>query len=141
MTMRFLSHLFLLLACSIFSKASDDGLTTDVTWDEYSLSIKGERVFIFAGEFHYERLPNPELWRDVFQKYRANGLNAISVYFFWSYHSAAKGTFDFTSPSKDVQRLFDMAKEEGLYVIARPGPYCNAETNAGGFALWVSVNF
>lgn len=31
-----------------------------------------------------------------------------------------------------------MAKEAGLYVIARPGPYCNAETNAGGFALWTS---
>lgn len=31
-----------------------------------------------------------------------------------------------------------MAKEEGLYVIARPGPYCNAETNGGGFALWGS---
>ena len=31
-----------------------------------------------------------------------------------------------------------MAKEAGLYVIARPGPYCNAETNAGAFALWTS---
>jgi hypothetical protein len=31
-----------------------------------------------------------------------------------------------------------MAKEAGLYVIARPGPYCNAETNGGGFALWTS---
>lgn len=37
-----------------------------------------------------------------------------------------------------MQRLLDMAKEAGLYVIARPGPYCNAETNAGGFALWTS---
>lgn len=34
--------------------------------------------------------------------------------------------------------MFDMAKEAGLYVIARPGPYCNAETNGGGFALWTS---
>ena len=46
--------------------------------------------------------------------------------------------FDFTTSGKDVQRLLDMAKEAGLYVIARPGPYCNAETNAGGFALWTS---
>ena len=31
-----------------------------------------------------------------------------------------------------------MARDAGLYVIARPGPYCNAETNAGSFALWTS---
>lgn len=34
--------------------------------------------------------------------------------------------------------MLDYAKEVGVYVIARPGPYCNAETNAGGFALWGS---
>ena len=34
--------------------------------------------------------------------------------------------------------MLDMAKQAGLYVIARPGPYCNAETNAGGLALWTS---
>jgi len=136
--MHFIQSILCLLGLAWAAAATDDGLTTDVTWDEYSLSVNGERVFIFSGEFHYERLPNPELWRDVFQKYKANGLNAVSVYFFWSYHSASPDAFDFKSPAKDVQRLFDIAKEEGLYVIARPGPYCNAETNGGGFALWGS---
>lgn len=125
--MRIFDCIFLLLAFAFGTRAADDGLTTDVTWDEYSLSVKRERVFIFGGEFHYPRLPNPELWRDVFQKYKANGLNAVSIYFFWSYHSAAKGAFDFKTPGKDVQRLFDIAKEEGLYVISRPGPYINGE--------------
>jgi beta-galactosidase GanA len=60
----------------------------------------------------------------------------VSIYFFWSYHSAAKGEFDFKTPGKDVQRLFDIAKEEGLYVIARPGPYCNAEVS-GKYKLLV----
>jgi beta-galactosidase len=46
--------------------------------------------------------------------------------------------FDFTTSGKNVQRVLDYAKQAGLYVIARPGPYCNAETNAGGFALWMS---
>jgi beta-galactosidase GanA len=85
---------------------------------------------------HYARLPNPAMWRDVLEKYKANGLNAVSIYFFWSYHSARKGEFDFASPGKDVQVLLDIAKEVGLYVIARPGPYDNAETNGGGLALW-----
>jgi beta-galactosidase GanA len=61
-----------------------------------------------------------------------------SVYFFWSYHSAAKGVFDFETAGKNLQRLFDYAREAGIWIIARPGPYCNAETNAGGFALWGS---
>ncbi|KAL9115333.1 MAG: hypothetical protein Q9227_000654 [Pyrenula ochraceoflavens] len=143
--------------------ASDDGLTTEVTWDPYSLSVSGERVFIYSAEFHYQRLPVPELWLDVFQKFKANGFNAISpaiswslslvhlpceselplvnklsVYFFWSYHSPSKGVYDFETPGKDLQRLFDTAKEAGLYVVARAGPYCNAETNAGGLALYLS---
>lgn len=86
----------------------------------------------------YARLPVPALWSDVFQKFKANGINTVSIYFFWSYHSASRGTYDFTSPAKDLQRLLSAAQEAGLYVIARPGPYCNAETNAGGFALWTS---
>ncbi|KAJ5996566.1 hypothetical protein N7522_008226 [Penicillium canescens] len=121
-----------------FVFATDNGKTTDVTWDKYSLSIKGERVFIFSGEFHYQRLPVPELWLDVFQKLRSNGFNAVSIYFFWSFHSASKDTFDFENGAHDIQRVFDYAKQAGLYVIARAGPYVNAETSAGGFALWAS---
>lgn len=34
--------------------------------------------------------------------------------------------------------MLDFAKEASIYVIARPGPYCNAETNRGGYALWDS---
>ncbi|KAF9886212.1 hypothetical protein FE257_011935 [Aspergillus nanangensis] len=116
----------------------DNGKTTDVTWDKYSLSVKGERLFIFSGEFHYQRLPVPELWLDVFQKLRANGFNTVSIYFFWSFHSASEGEYDFQTGAHNLQRLFDYAKEAGLYVIARAGPYCNAETSAGGFALWAA---
>jgi beta-galactosidase GanA len=118
--------------------ATDDGLTGLVSWDAHSLLVNNERIIIMSGEFHYQRLPVPELWLDVFQKFKANGMNAVSIYFFWSYHSASRGKYDFTTPGKDIQMLLDMAKQAGLYVIARPGPYCNAETSAGGLALWTS---
>jgi len=136
--MHLLSHLLVLLTAATTLLATSDNLTSTVTWDHYSLMVNGERVFIQAGEFHYPRLPVPELWRDVLEKFKANGLNAVNVYFFWSYHSARRGEFDFVTSGKDVQRLLDTAKEVGLYVIARPGPYVNGETNAGGFALWGS---
>lgn len=79
--------IFLLGIISSFNyvNATDNGKTTDVTWDKYSLSVKGERIFVFSGEFHYQRLPVPELWLDVFQKLRANGFNAISSKFSFSY--------------------------------------------------------
>ncbi|KAJ5536850.1 CAZyme family GH35 [Penicillium frequentans] len=130
--------LFLWAISSQLVYATSNGNTTEVTWDEYSLSVKGERVFIFSGEFHYMRLPVPEMWLDVFQKLRASGFNAVSIYFFWSYHSASEGTFDFESGAHDIQRVFDYAKQAGLYIIARPGPYINGETSAGGFALWAA---
>ncbi|KAJ4326451.1 hypothetical protein N0V94_000126 [Neodidymelliopsis sp. IMI 364377] len=127
---------FLTVLLGVF--ATDNGLQTVVEWDNGSLQINGERVMIMSGEFHYARLPVPELWLDIFQKFKANGMNTVSIYFFWSYHSASKGVYDFTTPGKDLQRLFDTAKQAGLYIIARPGPYMNAETNGGGFALWTS---
>ncbi|KAF3394323.1 putative beta-galactosidase C [Penicillium rolfsii] len=137
--MRFLAFLPLLFgALSSLVFATDNGKTTDVTWDKYSLSVKGERLFVFSGEFHYMRLPVPELWLDVFQKLRANGFNAVSLYLFWSFHSASEDTFDFKNGAHDIQRVFDYAKQAGLYVIARAGPYVNAETSAGGFALWAA---
>jgi beta-galactosidase len=78
--MRFLAFFSLLLGLlSQYSvSATDNGKTAEVTWDKYSLSVKGERVYVFSGEFHYQRLPVPELWLDVFQKLRANGFNAVS---------------------------------------------------------------
>ena len=53
--MHFAYFLAVLLAaiCSVI--ATSDHLTNAVTWDQYSLTVKGERVFIFSGEFHYER--------------------------------------------------------------------------------------
>lgn len=60
------------------------------------------------------------------------------VYFFWNFHSASEGVFDFETGAHDVQKVFDYAQEAGIYVIARAGPYINAELSAGGFALWAT---
>jgi beta-galactosidase GanA len=99
---------------AILVLATDDGLTTQVTWDPYSLLVNGERLFLFSGEFAYERMPVPGMWADIFQKFRANGFNAVSLYFFWSYHSASRGVFDFSSGGKDIQKVIDAAADAGL---------------------------
>lgn len=76
----FLTRIFLavLLLFKVDLIATSSNTNSPVTWDRYSLKINGERLFIFSGEFHYIRLPVPELWLDVFQKLKANGFNAVS---------------------------------------------------------------
>ncbi|WP_067818284.1 beta-galactosidase [Actinomadura kijaniata] len=107
-----------------------------VTYDRHSISVDGRRVLLWAGEFHYFRLPSPELWRDVLEKIKAAGFNGVSLYFHWGYHSPAPGRYDFTGV-RDVDRLLRLTKELGLHVVARPGPYINAETTGGGLPAWL----
>src|SRR5690349_11590859 len=49
--------------------------THTVGYDHYSLTIDGQRVYLWGAEFHYWRLPSPGLWRDVLQKLKAGGFN------------------------------------------------------------------
>ncbi len=107
-----------------------------IAFDRYSLILAGHRVFIWSGEFHPFRLPSPSLWPDVLEKMKAEGFNAVSIYFDWGYHSSAPGAYDFTGV-RDMDRVLADAQRAGLYVIARPGPYINAELDAGGFPGWL----
>ncbi|MGW1808919.1 beta-galactosidase [Streptomyces sp. NPDC002078] len=109
-----------------------------VSLDGYSFLVDGKRTYLWSGEFHYFRLPSPDLWRDIFQKMKAAGFNATSLYFDWGYHSPKPGVYDF-SGVRDVDKLLDMAQEAGLYVIARPAPYINAEVDSGGLPGWMTT--
>jgi beta-galactosidase GanA len=109
-----------------------------VTFDGYSFLVDGRRTYLWSGEFHYFRLPSPSLWLDIFQKMKAAGFNATSLYFDWGYHSPAPGVYDFTGV-RNVDELLDMAQQAGLYVIARPAPYINAEVDGGGLPAWLGT--
>jgi beta-galactosidase GanA len=112
------------------------GQPQQVTYDQNSLIIGGKRVFITAGEFDPWRTPSPSLWLDDLQKMKADGYNAVTVYFDWDYSSPSPGGYDFTGV-RDMNQFLNMAQQAGLYVIARPGPYINAETDGGGIPSWV----
>jgi len=115
-----------------------DGLGHTVGFDRYSLLVDGRRLVLWSGEMHPFRLPSPSLWRDVLQKMRAHGYNAVSAYVSWNYHSPAPGSYDFTGV-RDLGLFLRTAAEAGLYVILRPGPYINAEVDGGGFPGWLTV--
>ncbi|MFI2199859.1 beta-galactosidase [Streptomyces sp. NPDC020192] len=115
-----------------------DGERHTIGYDRYSLLVDGMRVVVWSGEFHPFRLPSPSLWRDILQKMRAHGYNAVSIYVAWNYHSPAPGVHDF-SGVRDLDLFLRMATETGLYVILRPGPYINAEVDGGGFPGWLTA--
>lgn len=115
----------------------NDGVNDIVEWDHYSIFVNGKRLFLFTGEMHYWRIPVPEMWRDILEKIKAAGFTGFTFYSSWGYHAFNSTSVDFETGAHDVGRFFALAKEIGLYIVLRPGPYINAEANAGGFPLWL----
>ncbi|KAH7092839.1 glycoside hydrolase family 35 protein [Auriculariales sp. MPI-PUGE-AT-0066] len=110
---------------------TDSALQDFVSWDGYSFSLNGSRIFLQAGEWHPFRLPVPDLWPDIMQKFKAAGLNAVTTYTHWALTNPKDGVLDLGG-FNDFARFVDAAHDAGLFVIARPGPYINAETTGGG---------
>ncbi|KAK0636102.1 glycoside hydrolase superfamily [Bombardia bombarda] len=117
----------------------DNGLQKAIQWDHYSIVINGERLFLFGGEMHPFRLPVPELWEDILQKIKAMGMRMVSIYTHWGFHAPVPGKVDFETGAHNLTRFLEMAKEVGLYVLVRSGPYINGELSAGGMPLWVTT--
>ncbi len=107
-----------------------------VTYDRYSLLVDGRRVVLFGGEYQFWRTPSPQRWPVILREMRAAGLNAVSVGVSWQYHSPAPGVFGFAG-ARDLGRFLDDAAAAGLYVIARPGPAYDAESNASNLPGWL----
>ncbi|KAF7541462.1 hypothetical protein G7054_g527 [Neopestalotiopsis clavispora] len=115
----------------------NDVLQDVVTWDQYSIMVRGERVLFFSGEFHPFRLPSPGLWLDVFQKIKAAGFSGVSFYVNWGLIEGTPGEFRADGVFA-LEGFFDAATHAGIYLLARPGPYINSEVSGGGYPGWTS---
>jgi hypothetical protein len=104
--------------------------------DQYSLSIDGKRKFIWSGAVHYYRMPSVEQWKKILRLMKDTGLNTVDVYYPWNYHCEEEGKYNF-SGNRNVDRFMDLIEEEGLWLIARPGPYICSEVDAGGLPGWL----
>ncbi|KAF2279491.1 uncharacterized protein EI97DRAFT_439828 [Westerdykella ornata] len=107
-----------------------------VTWDEHSLMVHGKRVLFYSGEVHPYRLPVPDLWLDVFQKIKALGFNGVSFYVDWALLEGKPGVYRAEGVFA-LEPFFEAAQKAGIYLLARPGPYINAEVSGGGFPGWI----
>lgn len=98
--------------------------------------LDGMPFQMIGGEMHPARIP-PEYWRHRIRMAKAMGLNTISIYVFWNYHEQIEGKFDFATGSRNLGEFLQLARDEGMWVNLRPGPYCCGEWDLGGIPAWL----
>ncbi|XP_027837509.2 beta-galactosidase-like isoform X2 [Aphis gossypii] len=114
-------------------ETSKPTFTVDYERNEF---LKDGQVFRYvSGSLHYFRVPKP-YWKDRIQKMKAAGLNAISTYIEWSLHEPYPGVYNFDDIA-DLEYFLKLVKDEGMYLLLRPGPYICAERDFGGFPFWL----
>ncbi|MBF4572402.1 beta-galactosidase [Herbiconiux sp. VKM Ac-1786] len=95
----------------------------------------GRPWFPVAGEYHYSRT-DPARWREDLAALRSNGVTLVSTYAIWILHQPTPGAIDW-SGALDLRRFVETAREVGLEVVLRIGPWVHGETRNGGFPDWV----
>ncbi|WP_208644943.1 glycoside hydrolase family 35 protein [Mucilaginibacter kameinonensis] len=93
--------------------------------------LDGKPFQIISGEMHPARIPKI-YWRHRIQMAKAMGCNTIAAYIFWNYHEQEKGVFDFKTENRNIVEFINLCREEGMWVLLRPGPYVCAEWDFGG---------
>jgi beta-galactosidase len=131
-TLKYVLVLFLLCHCDLSSQPAPHSFALGAQ----DFLLDGKPFQIIAGEMHFARIPRP-YWRHRLQMAKAMGLNTVATYVFWNFHEPLPGKFDFSTENHDIASFIRMAKEEGLWVIVRPGPYACAEWEFGGYPWWL----
>ena len=135
-----MNYLKLLLVATLLSftsaHAKDVKVKHTFAIENGNFLYDGKAIQLHSGEMHYARVPAP-YWRHRFKMMKAMGLNAVATYVFWNYHEVAPGVWDWKTGNKNLRAFIQQAAEEGLLVILRPGPYCCAEWEFGGYPWWL----
>ncbi|PAV91046.1 hypothetical protein WR25_01257 isoform B [Diploscapter pachys] len=98
----------------------------------------GKPFRYISGSIHYFRTL-PDQWEERLKAIRAAGLNAIQTYIPWNFHETFEGNYNFDG-QKNFTRFFEIAGQNDLAVIVRPGPYICGEWENGGLPYWLIKN-
>jgi|GEM_PF-374578 len=93
--------------------------------------MDGSAFQFFGGEIHPARVPS-QYWDHRIKMIKALGCNTISIYLMWNFHELSDGSFDFSSPDKNMGHFIDLCAQNDMWVLLRPGPYVCAEWDFGG---------
>lgn len=160
----YVNNFLILLLAICFCWSSNFASAGTVKIEDNQLWIDGKaQPQLFGAELQYFRLRGGQgknipraqvvaLWNQALDRMVEAKMNAISFYIPWDFHEYAEGKFDFTGtadedhdgqadyPSRDLLTFFRLIEEHGIrHIMARPGPYINAEWGFLGFGaipLW-----
>jgi len=104
--------------------------------DNSQFLLDGKSFQFICGEMHPARIP-ADYWRHRIRMAKAMGLNTIAIYVFWNDHERDEGKYDFTTESRNIGEFLRLAREEGVWVCLRPGPYCCGEWDLGGIPTYL----
>ncbi len=109
-----------------------------LTFTPQVYTIDGQPAYLYSGEFHYFRVPKAE-WRRRMRLFKEAGGNVVATYIPWLLHEPQEGHFAWGNVAEylDLEGFLEMAYAEGLYVIARPGPYQYSELVYDGLPGWL----
>ncbi len=153
--------LFFVLVC-LFSNQQAVAGVVDIRDNQLWIDNQAQPQ-LFGAELQYFRLRGGQgrniprakviaLWNQALDRMVEAKMNAISFYIPWDFHEYAEGKFDFKGtvdedgdgnpdyPSRDVVTFLKLIEKHGIkHIMARPGPYINAEWGFLGFGaipLW-----
>ncbi|KAJ1725050.1 hypothetical protein LPJ61_005677, partial [Coemansia biformis] len=122
------------VACALQRQVPGDPYT--VGYSARGLEIDGQPRMLVTGAIHYPR-STPAMWDSLMKKAKEGGLNTVDTYVFWNMHEPVKGHYDFATDRANLPLFLEMARQNGLFVMLRIGPYVCAEWNYGGFPQWL----
>ncbi|KAJ2740921.1 Beta-galactosidase 7, partial [Coemansia sp. BCRC 34301] len=135
--MKYLGALSLLLFLGLAAAGKQvPGEPFTVGYSARGLLVDGHPRVLTAGAIHYPR-STPEMWDSLMKKAKRGGLNTIDTYVFWNMHERTKGHYDFSTDRANLPLFLQLARDNGLFVVLRIGPYVCAEWNYGGFPQWL----
>lgn len=109
----------------------------DFSLDVKGIKINGEYKILLCSSFFYFRIPR-ERWDSRMKLLKAAGYNSIDVYCPWNYHEIEEGAWDFEE-QRDLTSFLQLANDNGLYVIVRPGPYICSEWDNGALPSYLNA--
>lgn len=103
-----------------------------------ALRIDGTPTFLYGGDLHYFRVRDKDfdaaktraMWAETLDAMQAAGMNLVTTYVPWDYHSPGPGEFDF-SGARDVGAFLKMVCDRGMHVVYKPGPLITGEWPRG----------
>lgn len=98
--------------------------------------LHGQPFRIISGAMHYFRI-HPDQWADRLRKARLMGLNSVETYVPWNLHQPDPDGPLVLDGFLDLPRYLGLARDEGLHVLLRPGPFICAEWDDGGLPSWL----